>query len=83
MGDGNQIDYQMFGGKKIPHDEISSKDWRDDYTKQLTGKVYSIAVGQKESIALAEGCSWYKTYYIIKTVLSWVFIFYGKPDETV
>lgn len=57
LGNGNQIDYRMFGGKKMPHDEVASKDWRDDYAKQLTGKVYSIAVGQKESIALAEGCS--------------------------
>ena len=57
LPNGNQIDYRMTGGSKMPSDDIPKQKWNANYAQKLTGTVESIAVGQKATIALAEGCS--------------------------
>ena len=57
LANGNQIDYSMVGGQKMPIYTIAPEQWQAKTKAMLTGKVQSISVGTPSAIALVEGCS--------------------------
>lgn len=57
LANGNQIDYTLTGGQKMPATTLKSSDWNADIKSLLTGKVKQISVGTPSAIALVEGCS--------------------------